>query len=218
MKEPIHFKSSFERFLDEYTAIEVPADNKRGFKVEYVYYGTWYVWDLPVESLKKKKRIIALNCFAGVMATVIAACFHNWINTMRYVAIPAVLGMLVCFLQTICTGRFFFSKNPTSRSNYRAISNGLKVLPILGCGLSLFTIIACIGYLFFLRVFDSQSFIIILLHLVIAVTSISIRKAYCSIGIRTEKNTVLSKVKPLSPNSLNITDGISDQEDQHENN
>lgn len=200
MKEPIHIKSLYERFMEEYTAIEVPANNKRGFKVKYVYYGTWYRWDLPEDILKKEKRRIIVDCILGETATIVAACIKSWINTMLLVAIPAILGLLTCFILAINVGRFFFSKNPTSRSNYRSISNGLTVFPILCSILSGLTWLACMGYMLFLRIMDPMVVVISFLHMTNAVLSTIIGKIYRSIPFITEKNDTLGKVKRLSPN------------------
>ena len=51
-------QSLWGRYRDYYEKIQVPADNKRGFKTEYHYKGEWYVWDISAEALKREKIII----------------------------------------------------------------------------------------------------------------------------------------------------------------
>lgn len=196
-----HRKSPYERFMDEYTAIEVPSQSRRGFKVKYVYYGTWYIWDLPDEQLKKKKVTVLFACGLGLSATIAAACIHHVLNTMLLVGIPATLALLICLLQTINVGRFVLSKNPTSRSNYRAITNGMKIFSVLSSILSAITVLSCLGYSISLSLIDIQVCIIPFLHLIVAASSVLIWKTYTGIPFRTEKNDTLSKVKRLSPNS-----------------
>lgn len=40
-------KSLREQFEDDYTAVSIPADNKAGFRITYIYYAPWHIWDLP---------------------------------------------------------------------------------------------------------------------------------------------------------------------------
>lgn len=39
-------KTFRQNFEEDYTAVKEPCDNKRGFKVRYVYVGLWYGWDI----------------------------------------------------------------------------------------------------------------------------------------------------------------------------
>ena len=46
-------KSLRERFEECYTAVPVPADNEKGFKIKYVYCAPWYIWEFPERCLLK---------------------------------------------------------------------------------------------------------------------------------------------------------------------
>ena len=50
-------QSLWGRYRDYYEKIQVPADNRRGFKTEYHYKGEWCVWDISAEALKRGKSL-----------------------------------------------------------------------------------------------------------------------------------------------------------------
>lgn len=59
-------KTFRQNFEEDYTAVKEPCDNKRGFKVRYVYVGLWYGWDIGRGELKRWKRRLPALCVAGI--------------------------------------------------------------------------------------------------------------------------------------------------------
>lgn len=52
-------KSYRERYFEDYEAVRVPADNRRGYRVDYRYIGQWCGWESPGRSLRTVKALMA---------------------------------------------------------------------------------------------------------------------------------------------------------------
>lgn len=130
-KKKPKFKNAYERFQDDYAPSVVPADNKDGFKIEYVYIGPWYFWDLPEAQLKREKKVIAAEYLCSVIAFVLTAVLVRDTNSLALVAFPAIIAMLALFLETFGVWHFFFSKYKTSRSSYDTVNRRMRLYPLL---------------------------------------------------------------------------------------
>ena len=73
MAKTTKHKSLYERFQEEYLAVKEPCANRNGFRIRYVYYGKWYLWDKPEAELLKTKRMMLLEAIAAAAAWALTA-------------------------------------------------------------------------------------------------------------------------------------------------
>lgn len=85
-----HFRDTFE---ENYKAVQEPWNNKRGFRIRYVYIGPWYVWNTSPERLHTAKRLIALACVFGCLLYALGAVADSPLNWSRSVALPGTLSL-----------------------------------------------------------------------------------------------------------------------------
>ena len=81
-----------EKYFSDYRAETTLHPNGRGYKVEYVYCGDWYCWDLAKPDFLRFKGAMLLLCGAELVVYAICALPYAPANT-RYgqscVAAPA---------------------------------------------------------------------------------------------------------------------------------
>lgn len=197
-KEPFALKSLYNKFMEEYTAVVVPADNKKGFVIDYVYYGTWYLWNLPEPVLKAQKTIMLIEGIAGAVAAVTAAAIPSWYNAQSYVAFPAIIAALLYFLEMFGLGQFFFAKYRTTRSNYTAANRKLRIYPILNAIAAFAAMLGCIYYLL-AYVYSMTGICLGMLYCLEGLASCLIYRRYVRIPVTSEGNDVLKHVQRATP-------------------
>lgn len=52
-------KSYRERYFEDYEAVRIPADNRRGYRVDNRYIGRWCAWESQGRSLRTVKAMVA---------------------------------------------------------------------------------------------------------------------------------------------------------------
>lgn len=124
-------ENAYEKHLKEYAASVVPANNKDGFKIKYVYCGPWYIWDLPQAQLKREKNVIAAEYLGSVAAYVLTAALVRDTNSLALVAFPAIVAMIALFMETFGILQFRFAAYKTSRSTYTVADRRMRIYPML---------------------------------------------------------------------------------------
>ena len=143
MKHSTYYHSYFEG----YTEARVPANNRKGYKIERVYTSDYYVMKDQKSSVQKVRYLILF--LAALIAFIAAAVPATAANMAVYVALPAALSMIALFLSGAVLA--FYMAAPAKMTIYQhsysgklklatgaaAILTGLCVLATL---LSLFLI------------------------------------------------------------------------------
>lgn len=185
-------KTLREQFDDDYTAVSVPTDNRRGFKIQYVYCAPWYSWGLPESELKQKKTLLTAMSVGSLLIFLLTGI--QWVELNQTIVVEIAGTFALCFhvLELFSIVRFLVSKYRTDRMTYTYIDRMLKVIPLLrgvcllaavGTGacymlqhpVKLYTVGVTAGYLF------------------CAIIALYIYNEYRKIPLKTEKNDTLEK-------------------------
>lgn len=189
-------KTLRERFEEEYTAVSVPTDNKRGFNIVYKYYAPWYIWNLPGKKLAEvKKRILVMSIFSFICYIGAGIQDTDMNRNMLPVVFEAV-ALCAQVLELFGVFRFRFAKYKTDRMTYQSVNLILRTIP-LASSLCLL-MVAGIGLLDMEILKVNAAFIIALIgNLVSAAVSLKIFLEYRKIPFRTEKNSFLQEAEQM---------------------
>lgn len=190
-------RSAYEKFLNEYAAVKYPSDNKDGFKIRYVYYGPWYLWDLPEDRLKQMKRKILILCLLAAAAYIITAALPSVLNGLAAVAYPAIFLLFFVCMESLGACQFLAAGQKTSRSTFFQVDRRLKYYPMLAAGASFISAAGCLYYI--IRYGMPLSGLMPLAgYTVSGLLSFFAWKSYYGTGFLTEKNDSLKGVELAS--------------------
>lgn len=192
-----HRKSLLERFQEDYTAAIVPSQNKDGFRIDYVYYASWFLWDESPDALKRHKWKILFKCLGCVVALLLNMAAGSELNTLRLVAYPALLALCVFVFELVGVGQFFFARYKTTRATFEEANRRLRVCTAAHAVLSAAAAIACAGYM--VRLGGSlPEGITLCCYAAQAALSLLIRSEYVRIPFTTERNTALDHLERVT--------------------
>ena len=192
-------RSSFE---ENYTPVVVPADNKRGEKIEYVYYGPWYVWDVSEAEFKKKKILIAALEIVSLLIFIAAASIYDPLN-MLHVAF-AFTAAAECFhiMELAALVDFLTAKIRTNKLKYQNVSRGFEFFTMLRAMLFAAATFTGILYVIFGN-FTLEACIISLSYALCGGMAWYTKKTYKEMEFYTEENDILKKLGIVPDNKDN---------------
>jgi len=189
-------KPLYERFQEDYVAVKTPCDNKDGFRIDYVYYSPWFLWDLPEDELKKRKHLILAEGLLSLAVYIIAAAIPCWLNAMSVVAFPALVSLMVLCVELFGIGQFYFAKYRTTRFTFEVADRRLKLWPLLNAIASALAVGGCVWCMLVYGA-SFEGVTVTLGYTAEMVLSVLIRSQYGRIPFTTEKNDTLKKVEPV---------------------
>lgn len=130
-------KSLKDLFEENYAAVEVPAQNKKGYKIEYLYRGPWYIWDMPQDKLKKEKWLEFGLSLTGIFLYLLTGGVETKVNTSKPGVILAVLALCIHVLELSALVKFICAGYRTTKMTYQEIDR------ILGAATGLRGILLC---------------------------------------------------------------------------
>lgn len=179
-------KTFRDRFEENYIA--VPRQTEKGkVKVDYVYYGPWYYWDIPRENLKKVKLRSVLLCSLSTLLYLACGFFRTAVNTYLLVMVPSLLSICALIYEIIGTVRFAAAAYPTTRPTYEDVNRMLCLAPHFHAILMIVTAIMC-GWVLVMADFEPAGIVVMLGYLLSAALSLFLRKEYMALPLRTERN------------------------------
>ncbi len=183
-------KTLRERFEEDYAPVKVPAAGKGGFKIRYVYYGPWYVWDLEEKKLKKKKQLLAAVSGAGLAVYLLAGLQPSGANSFAGVEAAGILGLCAHVFELSGLFSFLLARYRTSRMTFNQVNGGLLSAPLLRC---LFLGAAAWETVVYMsrNTYDRLTFLVAMGYLACAGGAFFIFYQYKKIPVRTEKNNQL---------------------------
>lgn len=187
-------KTLQERFEENYAAVEKPAKNKDGFKIEYVYYAPWYLWDRPEAELKKCKRTLLAASLLGLVFYVVAGTRRCEANMALWVGVPALLGLCAHMVELFGLIMFNCAKYRTTKMTYTDVNRMLTLAPLSRIGMMVLTAGASVVILF-LKGFSWNGVTALMGYLISGTTAIYISKTYRALNLRTERNDTLDKLE-----------------------
>lgn len=180
-------KSLREQFEDDYMAVSVPANNKDGFQIKYVYYGPWYIWELPEKELKRKKGLFAGVSLGSLLLYVLAGVQYCLANSQDIVTAAGILALCAHVFEIFHAFEFLFAKYRTSRLTYRNVNRSLRTAPAIR-GACLLTASVFSGLSMVWNGWEIRSFFAAADYLICAAAAFWIFAEYRMIPFTTEKN------------------------------
>lgn len=187
-------KTLQERFEENYVAVEKPANNKDGFKIEYVYYAQWYLWDRPEEELKKCKRKLLAASLMGFAFYVIGGIQRCEANTMLWVGVPALLGLCAHVVELFGLILFNCAKYRTTKMTYTDVNWMMSLGPIARTGMMALTVGSSVVFLF-LQGFTWNAATALMGFLISGMTALYVSRTYQGLNMRTERNDTLAELE-----------------------
>lgn len=180
-------KSLREQFEEDYAAVQVPAKNRQGFKIKYIYCAPWYIWGLPEKELGKKKNMLLAMSTGSFLLYLAAGIQNAAANRLMVSSIFSTIVLCAQIMELFGVFRFCFSQYKTNRMTYQEINRILYGAPLLrGGGLAALGIVgvACM----ITAEFDGTSFLIAAAYFLSGAIAFGIFGVYRKIPFRTEKN------------------------------
>lgn len=179
-----------ERFEESYTAVPVPARNKKGYTMKYVYYAPWYYWDLPRGRLQREK-VLLIGCSLLSLAVFLLAGVQDIVaNSWKAVYLPCVLALCAHILELFGLVQFCTARYPTTQITYQDVERMMEFAPIaraICTGLA--GLICLIGSI--ASGFSPLVAAVAALFFVCAAAPVFELHRYRKIPVRREKNTTL---------------------------
>lgn len=187
-------KTPREKFEESYVAVSVPADNKNGFKIEYVYYDEWFMWKEPEERLKRTKCYFIALCLLKTALFLVSSTVYAGVNARLWVEVPATLAFCALIFEVIGAFQFRLAKYRTTRQSYNDIHLKLRTSPVIFGALILITAAISLGYML-TGDYSPASLAVTLGYAVCAVISAGEYKLYSGLKLKTEHNTNFDKYR-----------------------
>ena len=189
-------KSPYDKFMEEYVAISVPAKNKKGFKVKYVYYATWYLWYCPERQLKKEKQYVLGKGTGCLFAFVLTILLRSGLNALALVAFPAIVAMMALFVMLFGIGQFYCAHYRTTRSTFTSVNRRLRLYPVIN---GLGNMLAFAGCIYYMTLYGwiKNGIVLSICYLIGAFFGFSVYRQYTKIPVSTEINDTLKHVDPI---------------------
>ncbi len=119
----MHFKGkSFKDLFDEnYTAVEVPAGNRKGYRIAYCYSGPWYIWDMPKEKLRREKWLEFGLSLLGIGLYLLTGSRRAAVNVSGPGVVSAVLALCIHVLEFSALIKFICANYRTTKMTYQEV-------------------------------------------------------------------------------------------------
>lgn len=179
-------------FSENYVAVDKPCNNKNGFRIEYIYFAPWYLWDISPQSLLPYKYSIGAACLLNVIIFFVASIQKTSLNYSFLVEVPATISLAALIFEVLGVIQFCASKKRMNKPEYEGIDFKLRTSPLLHALLLVLTVLACLYRLIIIS-FDSLSFFVTIGYLVCAGMSTFVFLRYRTIDFTTEPNRTLEE-------------------------
>lgn len=206
-------KHLITRFEEHYMAVSVPAHNRKGFKIRYVYYAPWYVWDLEERELKRQKKGIGIKMLLSAVLFFLAALLDSEINRSPLMVIPGAVMLCAVMYEGIGAAQFLAAKYRTTESNFKEATG--KIRNGFYCHAAALLAVVCSDlYLIMTGGFSLLNMITVLLYILAGCAAFGMRVQFLKIPVRKEKNDAMDKYEPLSDVSGMKAYGMEKEEDE----
>lgn len=124
-------KSWREKYFEDYEAVEVDANNRKGYKIEYIYVGKWFFWTEDGNLLKNRKIKYCLLAGLSTIIFILCGICNTPINTYAAVAIPAVVSVVTLMYEWIGVIGFCVHKNSIREPDIKKIYSHIETFSAL---------------------------------------------------------------------------------------
>lgn len=138
------YRSTFE---ENFRAVKEPCDNKKGYKMNYVYIGPWYVWNAPKARIDTAKRLIGLACAFSVLLFILGSLADSSLNYSRYVEFPGMLSIAALVFEVFGVAQFCAAKEKMTNMDFQDINMKMLISSLVHAFLLLCAVIAAVWQL-----------------------------------------------------------------------
>lgn len=135
------YRSTFE---ENFRAIKEPCNNKKGFRMHYVYIGPWYVWNAPRGRIHTAKRLIGTACGFSVVIFLLGSLVDSSLNYSRYVELTGMLSIAALVFEVFGVIQFCTAKEKMTNMDFDDIRAKLLIAPLLHALLLFCSVIAAV--------------------------------------------------------------------------
>lgn len=185
-------KTLREKFEENYTAIPVPAKNRKGYTMRYFYYAPWYIWDMPEEKLRKEKWLLLGISLAGLLVFVLSGLVPNKVNGTRLLFLPSALTLCCHILELSGLLQFLAAKYRTTKMTYQTVRDILEYVPWVRMALMAFSTAVCL-YRMAVGGLDDELVTVTVGYLFCSVTAWLEGSRFRGISVRQEENNALEE-------------------------
>ena len=178
-------RSTFE---ENYRAIPKPCDNKKGFKMRYIYIGLWYVWNLPQERVRTAKRLIGTACASSVLLFFSGALLNSSLNHDRYVSLTGMLSIAALVFEGFGTVQFCAAKEKMTNMDFHDIQTKMLLAPLAHAVLLFCTAAFAVWQLLHWDSVGLMDAVVPVCYALSGVLSLLMFLYFRSLPVRTEKN------------------------------
>ena len=124
-------RSMRETFEENYKAVKIPARNKKGYKIEYVYIGKWYGWKEDRAVVRRVKAAAAAALILSVLLYLYAALQNDPLNWSVPISIMGLLSLAPLLFLVIGMIQFLAAKEKFTEQDYKDMNVKLHAAPVL---------------------------------------------------------------------------------------
>lgn len=184
-------KTLKDRFEECYTAVPMPADNAKGFKMEYIYCAPWHLWEIPETSLLRIRWILPVLEAVSVSLDLFAMSRRTPVNSLLPAFLPIALILCCHILEGLGIGKFMAAGEKTTKMNYEEVDLLLTAPPMIRGILGI--LLAAVGLLLGLRGDLDAAFWMAACYLLSAGTGLYLQREYRRLPHKTLVNNSLQE-------------------------
>lgn len=181
------FPSMREAFEAHYRPTQVPAANRKGFKISYVYIGPWYIWEQETQEVRRVRQRCLNACLLSLILYVAAALQAYPVNYDRLVSLTGLASLAPFCFVVFGVIQFYAAKDRMREETYKDINGKLRIAPVLHAVL----LAACAvrgTYMILASGVEKVQLWIVLCYLLAAAESLSIYFRYRKLKCKKEEN------------------------------
>lgn len=101
------YRSTFE---ENFKAVKEPAENRKGYKIRYVYIGNWHIWRADKAVIRRTKGFIAFLFALSFVIYLLGALADSTLTYSRWVALPGTMALAAILVEAFGVFQFCLSK------------------------------------------------------------------------------------------------------------
>lgn len=135
-------KSYRERYFEDYEAIKIAANNRKGYRIEYRYIGNWMQWDSNRWPIRRVKLTLVVLEVVSIAVYVAASLSGTPLTVSRFANGFGALSLIPWLLELSGIVRFAAAKQFVKELSQKEIDQSIRAGCVLRAGLLLLSALA----------------------------------------------------------------------------
>jgi len=175
------------RFDDDYSAVKEICNNKKGYRIRYVYSGPWFSWDAERRTVRGRKLALAGLCAADLALFILCAVQRTSGNLSQFTTVAVALAAVGLVFELWGLALFCAAGERVTRDTFRDVERELKVAPMFRAVMLLAA--AALGVWFlFADGFSVKALAVTAGYVACAALSYCVRRVYAGLPHMEEEN------------------------------